>query len=133
MKPTFSGRPRCAHCGERATLAAADLKSFSWVCGSCDAKVGCHKGGFVPLGRPGVASLRLMRVRLHEHFDPIWRHGDTSRQSAYRWLATKMRINPTDCHIGMFDERQCRQALEIVKLRVGDPYDDLFDDLVDSN
>lgn len=143
MIPVFQGVPRCAHCDSRAVMSTTHAeglrpnagKKFVWACRPCGATVGCHQVGsccWIPLGRPANSGVRLLRMRLHEEFDPIWRFGDTTRKSAYRWLASEMKINPSDCHIGMFDERQCRQALEHVQLRVGDPMEGVFDDLVDS-
>jgi hypothetical protein len=49
----------------------------------------------------------------HAAFDPIWKSRQLTRTAAYRWLARELRIEITDCHIGMFDVDTCGKVVEI--------------------
>ena len=107
---------RCPYCGAQMILENGDTRRY-WVCSTpyCDARVGVHPGsGNKPMGRPAREELRRMRVLAHALFDPIWKYGDASRSSAYRWLSKRMGIPWRKCHIGMFDEEQCGLAIKIL-------------------
>lgn len=123
----------CPYCGKPAKLVdglaiyprRSDLAELRfWKCGPCDAYVGCHKrgarigrnrisDGTVPLGRLANAELRTWKSRVHEVFDPIWNGGGMTRNAAYAWLAHKLGIHQSDCHVGMFDVEQCKRAVLI--------------------
>lgn len=113
---------KCPYCG--ATIQKSDSKvvygrSFGWVyiCQRypiCDAYVGCHKKNGRPLGRLANKELRTWKVRAHNAFDPLWKSGDMSRTNAYSWLADKMGIDKSKCHIGMFDVEQCKEVVRIM-------------------
>jgi len=51
----------------------------------------------------------------HAAFDPLWKSGRMSRNEAYRRLAIAMGLHQDKCHIGMFDEQQCRVVQSIAK------------------
>jgi Protein of unknown function (DUF3268). len=88
----------------------------SWVCANfpqCNTYVGCHKGTDTPLGTPANSALRKARSKAHAAFDPLWRSGEMTRSAAYAWLAEKMGIPKDLCHIAMFDEGQCENAVWI--------------------
>lgn len=111
-------RPRCPYCGLEADLkSAADVYgggagadySDIWVCPNapCDARVGCHKGTIVPLGRLANAELRALRRRCHELVDLAWKSGRHRRVDTYKHVAEIMGIPRRAAHIGIFDKRQC--------------------------
>lgn len=95
-----------------------DLKSKTFYeCKRCKAYVGCHKGTDKPLGRLANPELRYYKKLAHSSFDPIWRiDSDLNRKNAYAWLAEKMNISESECHIGMFDVHQCIQVIDICKI-----------------
>ena len=71
-----------------------------WLCRTCGAKVGCHKGGKTPLGRLSNARLQKLKIRCHSLFDALWEseiyHRGWSkshaRKTSYAWLAKEMGI-----------------------------------------
>lgn len=95
---------------------------YFWLCGPCNAYVGCHRkgatigrgkqsDGTVPLGRLADAELRKAKSAAHYAFDPLWRSGGMSRSKAYAWLAHQLGISVQNCHIGMFDVAGCRAVV----------------------
>ena len=54
------------------------------------------------------AELRLAKRKAHSAFDLLWGQKLMSRPSAYKWLASEMRIPARECHIAMFDITQCQ-------------------------
>jgi len=122
----------CNYCGKQSKLITGqglypgrpDLwKKKFWECVPCDAYVGCHPGTDVPLGKLANSSLRVERVRAHYSFDPLWKPGEKkvfkSRKKAYAWLADRLKIKPSSCHIGLFDEDMCNKVIEIAEERTG--------------
>lgn len=136
----FRGAPTCPYCtGAAALVTGADIyphrpdlggKKF-WACMPCDAYVGCHPpakvkgGGFddgtVPLGRLANAELRGLKQRAHAAFDPLWKSNAMTRNTAYAWLASALGTKPSETHIGMFDEAQCRAVVAAVAARSPEP------------
>lgn len=102
-----------------------------WLCGPCDAYVGCHKegayiwvdgvkvvsDGTLPLGRLADAELRRWKANAHTVFDPMWKGAGMTRVDAYKWLAKQLKLNASQCHIGMFDIAQCKAVIAAVKAR----------------
>ena len=120
------GRPevpkvRCTHCAKEAFIFKHNWKGYPyeedygpvWVCLSCAAWVGCHKGTEDPLGTPANAALRQARRRVHAVFDPLWRNKYMRRGKAYELLAKMMGLPPEQAHIGMFNMEQCEKANQI--------------------
>lgn len=117
----------CPYCARPAVLTDSAVvygRTFGmvWLCTPCDAWVGCHKNSknHKPLGRLANKELRHWKVRAHAAFDPLWKRkmmaGSSkgkARNAGYKWLAKRMGIKERDCHIGMFDVEQCRQAVKI--------------------
>jgi len=117
--------------GERIYPHRPDLhaKKF-WLC-PCGAYCGCHPGTTDPLGATAGKETRNARKYVHRILDPLWRtippqysgkgklepHQLKSmmRRRVYRYLAAEMGISVDDCHTGMFDIQQCRQAYAILK------------------
>lgn len=119
----YCGRPAVLTSGAKVYPRSHDLHGLRfWRCAPCNAFVGCHKkgarlgdgtvsDGTIPLGRLANSNLRGLRQQAHGAFDPLWRSGRFSRQQAYRWLAGRLGIPVDQCHIGQFDETQCRATI----------------------
>ena len=110
----------CPYCGGPVVhRTGADIyphrpdlhRGHYWACGSCDARVGCHPGTALPLGRLADRRLRRLRMRAHQEFDKIWKFGRTTRPEAYIWLRRFLCLRKDDAHIGMFDEATCLKLL----------------------
>jgi hypothetical protein len=100
-----------------------------YLCRTCGAKVGCHKGGKTPLGRLAnaqlqkFAQLQKLKIRCHFLFDALWRAAirhrgwskSHARNTAYAWLAKEMGIPTGECHFGMMDDDRCLQAIGILE------------------
>lgn len=130
-----SNPPICPYCSQQAALVdgeaiyphRSDLKPLRfWLCAPCHAYVGCHKdGAYLPgvgtsdgiwaLGRLADAELRMWKSKVHAAFDPVWKSGHMRRRAAYSWLAAALKINHTECHIGMFDVERCKAAIACVQ------------------
>ena len=113
----------CPYCGQNSELIDSSKiyngQSYGMVyaCLPCDAYVGARltgNGAYRSLGRLAQAKLRNLKRQVHSLFDPIWKEGRMSRDKAYLQLAKKMNIQREFCHVGMFDETQCEQALQII-------------------
>lgn len=125
----YCGKPAELHTGEAVYPHRKDLYSLKfWVCSPCDAYVGCHKpgatyapgkvsDGTVPLGRLANQKLRLFKGMAHDAIDPLWKGGlFYSRNALYSALALQLNIPKANCHIGEFDEDQCRKVVKAVAL-----------------
>ena len=137
QRPKFADALQCPYCGSAATFRPSSEHVYHgrnfgpiWQCsGGCDAYVGAHRDTGAPLGRLANKYLRGMKIAAHSAFDPLWRDLDeaypetngvvpkyvknVARARAYKWLAQHMGIDTRDCHIAMFDDKQCAQALAI--------------------
>ena len=137
----MSHMPTCPYCGRRASLVGGDVIYITrpdlhnlkfWLCGPCDAYVGCHKAGAwcetragritsdgtLPMGRLANAELREAKKAAHTAFDAHWLHENNrvrARRAAYARLAEALGLDVLDCHIGEFDVARCRQALAVVR------------------
>lgn len=112
----------CPYCEKPARLTSGaelyphweDLQYVQvWQCKPCGARVGCHNNTTVPKGTLANAELRKLRIEAHNAFDPIWRKGNKNRSEAYTWLAKKMGITTSKCHIGSFNLEMCKQVLKV--------------------
>ncbi len=115
--------PTCPYCNNPSILVTGDdlyphipaLRSKSFYrCAPCKAHVGCHPGTTKPLGRLANAELRRLKMDAHAAFDHLWAGGRMKRASAYKWLAGALGIDPKTCHIGMFNEDECRAVVDVV-------------------
>ena len=123
---------RCPYCGSQVILKDASFiyntsksKEYGkvWVCNNypkCDAYVGCHKGTDKPKGRLANPRLRCLKMEAHKQFDPLWKSGLMSRKEAYMWLSNHLNISIEDCHIGMFDVKECQKTIHICR-KFSDP------------
>ena len=124
--------PECPYCKGPTVIRGPEFvygdkaqKDWSpvWVCQNypdCDAYVGCHPGGKIPLGTPARKALRLKRMRQKDRFNSIWmlkkeREEDKkSRTKAYTWLASELGIKKEYCHFGMFTEPRITKVSKIL-------------------
>ncbi len=91
-----------------------------YICRKCDAYCGVHKGTDIALGRIANRELRELKKQAHSFFDIIWKNGVMGRSEAYRWLSGVLEIPFKECHIGMFNEDQCRSAIMECKRLLND-------------
>jgi hypothetical protein len=119
---------KCPYClGSAVLIDSKEIYGRSYgmayQCKPCKAYVGCHRGTEKPLGRLANAELRRYKQRAHKAFDPIWKlnpmagtkRDQPNRKEAYLWLAGKLGIRLKDCHIGMFDVKQCKLVITYCK------------------
>lgn len=92
-----------------------------WRCLPCRSHVGCHPGTTRPLGRLANMRLRKLRMLVHDALDVHWKRRGGKRGKVrhlrgktYRRLATDMQLTDEQCHVGLFDEVQCEQAIRII-------------------
>lgn len=118
----------CDYCnGETALVTGAviyprrpDLATLRfYLCRPCDAYVGCHPTTSKPLGRLANKSLRILKMKAHAAFDPIWKQGGVTRKVAYDWLSRAMGIDSKITHIGMFNEKDCEKVIELCRNKKG--------------
>ena len=122
--------PWCIECGKLADrLVPGDmiyphlpnLKRSWFVQCECGAYVGCHPGTTIPMGRPAGRATLALRSKAHNLFDPFWQRDvidlgasrRTARKAAYSWLAGKLGLDPSCCHIGWFDANQLNSVIEV--------------------
>ena len=114
----------CPYCKKEAKLVTGKFvhpfqsrhknKNY-YICVACDAYVGCHKGTRKALGTLANAELRILRMKVHTAFDPLWRSKVITRKEAYIALSKKLNIPLTKCHIAAFDIETCNRILEIIE------------------
>ncbi|WP_457447116.1 zinc-finger-containing protein [Roseateles sp. P5_E4] len=126
----------CTQCQHDTVVVAGDViypdrpdlfDRFFWLCRDCWRYVGCHaakkdvdedgnvswgRAGAVPLGDVADEKLRGLRSRAHQLFDPIWQGGSKTRSEAYEWLGGFLGVRPSQAHIAMLDEAQCRRLID---------------------
>lgn len=117
----------CPYCHSPTQYTDSSIiygKSYGmiYLCKDCDAWVGVHKGSDKALGRLANAELRELKKAAHALFDPLWQRKmkqgfkkNHARAKAYKWLSKELGIDAKDTHIGMFNEEQCKQVIEICK------------------
>ena len=70
------------------------------ACPYCDRDAELVTGADVYPGRPD----------LH---DCVWGPDRMRRDHAYRWLADRLGIDPSECHIAMMDIETCQRVVEV--------------------
>ena len=109
----------CPYCNKRAERVTGSKvhphrpwlaeKQF-FQCEPCNAYVGCHDNGH-PFGTLANSELRLLRIKAHQAFDPVWKTGRLTRKRAYKWLAKKLGVD--SIHIGQMNSDQCKRTIEL--------------------
>lgn len=116
-KQILSGK-KCPYCG-RATALVDSTEIYGrsygpiYLCRSCDAYVGCHRGTTNAKGRLANAELREWKKNAHYAFDAIWKDRHMTRREAYAWLSAKMGLHVDYTHIGMFDVEECKRVVAV--------------------
>jgi hypothetical protein len=123
----YSDGKTCPYCNNETKFVDSIViygRSYGMVyyCEPCKAWCGVHKGTDQSLGRLANSNLRELKKQAHAMFDPLWQRKiatglkkNHARAKAYIWLAKEMGIEPEKTHVGMFDEEQCKQVIEICK------------------
>ncbi len=62
----------------------------------------------------GTQKVFDLRIECHQVFDAWWQQIGYSRAGGYRELAKLMGMPKKECHIGMFQETECRQLLKLL-------------------
>ena len=127
----------CDYCNERTNLVDSSEvyngKSYGLVyyCEPCEAWVGVHKGTTHPLGRLANKELRAAKMAAHRAFDPTWyvkgrssTLNNRARRKAYSNLVHRLGIEPSKCHIAMFDPETCQRVIDLFRT---DEFEDLDD------
>jgi len=117
---------KCTYCGKDAEYTENRVvygRNYGtwpmiWLCRKCDAYVGCHKDTKEPLGRMADKELRSIKKDAKEMFiaaflDGDWNVSNYKKNDAYEYLAEHMKLPRDKVHFGMFDEKQCKLALDI--------------------
>ena len=118
----------CPYCDQKSERVNSEViygRDYGDVmlCTKCDAYVGIHQDSDIAKGRLADKALRELKKEAHKYFDFIWRKKmrvsglskHEARTTAYEWLSKEMDIKKDYCHIGMFDETQTKQVIEICK------------------
>ncbi len=120
----------CNYCGKTAERVTGQdvyphrpdlFRRYFWMCRPCRAWVGCHERTGVPLGRLARAELRRLKMDAHSALDPLWKLYGWKRVWVYQWLSRELKIPADKCHIGMFDEAQCKAVIKAVQRLMRDP------------
>lgn len=116
-------KPICDYCGKPAKIVNGsiiyphrpDLKTKNYLhCEPCKAYVGIHDTTGIPFGRLANEELRKLKQKAHKTFDTIWQEGYMGKKNSYKWLAIQLGLSEETCQIGMLNEDQCRQVIQIV-------------------
>lgn len=124
----------CDYCNSKTSVVKGTVlygpnhrlsnKKF-YYCEPCQAWVGMHEGSKKPFGSLANVRLRKKRLEAHKVFDIFWIHAKNpqeERKTAYAWLASKMNIPIDKCHIGMFNEEECKIAIRYCLIRKKSAY-----------
>ncbi|WP_342479896.1 zinc-finger-containing protein [Paenibacillus sp. FSL L8-0340] len=99
-------------------------KSYSkWICPNCGSYVGVHQGTKIPLGTTADSITRKYRVIAHNYFDILCKRKmektgcskNVARSKAYKWLSSKLKIEMSQCHIGLMNQEACERVIDLCK------------------
>lgn len=118
---------KCRYCGGAVELKDSSViygRSYGniYICDSCKAFVGCHKGTDKPLGTLANDKLRQYRKEAHKWFDQLWKCGYLKRSFAYFWLSSELKLSKKDTHIAMFDIEECKKTIKLSKKKLNELY-----------
>lgn len=122
--------PICVECGRLAELSTGavaypHLPAYAdrpvYLC-ACGARVGCHPGTTLALGRPAGPVTARARERAHRELDLLWKHKaeqtggrGAARKAAYKWLARELGIGRRQCHIGWMTAEEADRVTALCK------------------
>lgn len=117
-------KKKCDCCGGPVSFVTNDVVfgatagdwPYIYLCDdeTCGARVGCHLDTDKPLGIMADARTRKARQYAHDAFNQLFKLKVMTRTEAYAWLASELRISVHDCHIGMFNVKQCERTINAV-------------------
>jgi hypothetical protein len=113
--PNCGGRVYLVHNSEVYNGQAYGVWPYVYACEDkvCGSYVGLHPNSYVPLGTLANRPLRNARRLAKEAFNPLWQgfkyaeRRRMARTEAYTWLAQRLGIPKSQCHIAWFDEPTC--------------------------
>ena len=100
-----------------------EFGEWPWIyyCAGCKSYVGMHPYTNIPLGTIADAKTRDARKTVKAQFYAFMENTGAKRTEAYRLLAGMMEIDPSSCHFGWFDVRECNAAKQALdKLIAGE-------------
>lgn len=111
----------CEHCGGDVEVAKNSViygvcyGDYPWVyiCQDCRSYVGIHKGTDIPLGTLATPEMRQARKECKPYFFEMMEALNLNRSQAYKILAERLNIKPSECHFGMFDVDMCNKAKSV--------------------
>lgn len=114
--------PYCKHSTEFVDSSIVYGKSFGmiYLCKSCDAYCGVHKGTEKSLGRLANNELRFLKKEAHKYFDLIWKEAGEKRSETYKHLSEYLNIPIEYTHIGMFKIETCKEVIDWSKMILND-------------
>lgn len=115
----------CPYCNKETEFVDSSVvygKSYGmiYLCRPCKAYCGVHKDTNKSKGSLANAELRELRKKAHLYFDKIWKDKHLERNKAYQWLSERLGISRDECHIGLFDIKRCKDAIEICVIILND-------------
>lgn len=122
QKQIYSGKV-CPYCGAGTKVVSEEFiygksyKNKSMICCNnfpkCDSYCGTHKEDGISLGRLANSELRQYKKVTHDWFDRIWMEKHMTRDEAYDWLSEKLGLPEEFCHVGMFNIKTCKKAIQV--------------------
>jgi hypothetical protein len=107
----------CIECGKIAVFKPESDYIYGpmYEC-ECGASVGCHRGTTNALGTACGPETRQARIRVHSALYSLWAKDGvfSTRRQAYKWLQKQMNLSRNNCHIGLFNVAQCKEALKCI-------------------
>jgi len=121
----YKNGSKCPYCDGSTEYIDSKViygKSYGmiYLCRPCMAYCGVHKGTNISLGRLANASLREAKKEAHKYFNMIYLGGHLTRPEAYAWLCEMLAIPKDETHIGMFDEKLCKDTVYFSKQFLND-------------
>jgi len=114
--------PYCKNATEYVDSAVIYGKSYGmiYLCASCDAYCGVHKGTNRSLGRLANKELRYWKMEAHKYFDVLWKECGEESNEVYKHLSNYLKIPVMYCHIGMFSVETCKKTVVWSKMILND-------------
>lgn len=122
----FRGIPtHCSNCGSKNIRYTSNAEIYNgkqygngycYLCDDCKASVGVHDTkSKIPLGRFATKEMKLLKMKCHAKFDPLWKKYNFKRKDCYGWLASKLGLMMRETHFGWFDIEYLNKSLEILE------------------
>lgn len=94
---------------------------YAYLCTECGAYVGVHPNTKLPLGYVADSETRKARINAKQpFFSMVKLRFSGNKGNAYKWLAKTLRIDPKECHFGMFDIERCHLAQKAIKKKINE-------------